>query len=89
MVPHLNDGTPYTPPIAVTFGALLNRSIAEEMPSRKSVRGLPHGSVTMSVAMLIEMKPAKSQFLLLQPCLTAKATQSRRRPAVKLLGRKS
>jgi integrase len=36
MVPHLNDGTPYTPPIAVTFGALLNRYIAEGMPSRKS-----------------------------------------------------
>ena len=36
MVPHLNDGTPYTVPVAVTFGVLLNRYIAEEMPSRKS-----------------------------------------------------
>jgi hypothetical protein len=36
MVPHLNDGTPYTPPVAVTFGALLDRYIAEEIPARKS-----------------------------------------------------
>jgi integrase len=38
MVPHLNDGTPYTPPVAVTFGALLDRYIAEEIPARKSTR---------------------------------------------------
>ena len=38
MVPHLNDGTPYTPPVAVTFGALLDRYIAEELPPRKSTR---------------------------------------------------
>ena len=35
-VPRLNDATPYTPPVAVTFGALLDRYIAEEMPPRKS-----------------------------------------------------
>jgi integrase len=38
MVPHLNDGTPYTPPVAVTFGTLLDRYIAEELPPRKSTR---------------------------------------------------
>jgi hypothetical protein len=38
MVPHLSDGTPYTPPVAVTFGALLDRYIAEEVPARKSTR---------------------------------------------------
>jgi hypothetical protein len=35
-VPDLNDGTVYSPSVAVTFGALLDRYIAEEMPSRKS-----------------------------------------------------
>jgi hypothetical protein len=37
-VPRLNDATPFTPPVAVTFGALLDRYIAEDMPSRKSTR---------------------------------------------------
>ena len=37
-VPRLNDATPYTPPVAVTFGALLDRYIAEELPPRKSTR---------------------------------------------------
>lgn len=39
MVPHLNDGTVYSPSVAVTFGKLLDRYMAEEMPSRKSTRG--------------------------------------------------
>jgi hypothetical protein len=38
MVPGLNDGTVYSPSLAGTFGALLDRYIAEEMPSRKSSR---------------------------------------------------
>jgi len=38
ILPHLNDGTLYTPPVAVTFGALLDRYIAEELPPRKSTR---------------------------------------------------
>jgi integrase len=35
-VPRLNDATPYRPPVAVTFSALLDRYIDEEMPPRKS-----------------------------------------------------
>jgi hypothetical protein len=35
-VSRLNDATPYTPPVAVAFGALLDRYITEEMPPRKS-----------------------------------------------------
>jgi hypothetical protein len=35
-VPRLNHATPYRPPVAVTFGALLDRYIDEEMPPRKS-----------------------------------------------------
>jgi integrase len=38
MVPGLNDGTLYSPSVAVTFGNLLDRYMAEEMPSRKSTR---------------------------------------------------
>jgi len=38
MVPGLNDGTVYSPSLAVTFGALLDRYIAEEIPARKSSR---------------------------------------------------
>jgi hypothetical protein len=38
MVPGLNDGTLYSPSVAVTFGNLLGRYMAEEMPSRKSTR---------------------------------------------------
>ena len=37
-VPGLNDGTKYSPSVAVTFGALLDRYIAEELPPRKSTR---------------------------------------------------
>ncbi len=37
-VPSLNNGTVYSPSVAVTFGALLDRYIAEEMPPRKSTR---------------------------------------------------
>lgn len=37
-VPDLNDGTVYSPSVAVTFGALLDRYIAEEIPARKSTR---------------------------------------------------
>jgi integrase len=37
-VPGLNDGTQYSPSVAVTFGALLDRYIAEELPPRKSTR---------------------------------------------------
>ncbi len=39
MIPGLNDGTVYSPSVAVTFGDLLDRYMAEEMPSRKSTRG--------------------------------------------------
>jgi integrase len=35
-VPRLNDATPSIPLVAVTFGALLDRYITEEMPPRKS-----------------------------------------------------
>jgi integrase len=35
----LNNGTPNTQPVTVTFGALLDRYIAEEIPTRKSTRG--------------------------------------------------
>ena len=38
MVPGLNDGTLYSPSVAVTFGDLLDRYMAEEMPSRKATR---------------------------------------------------
>ena len=38
MVPGLNDGTLYSPSVAVTFGNLVDRYMAEEMPSRKSTR---------------------------------------------------
>ena len=37
-VPGLNDGSVYSPSVAVTFGALLDRYIAEEIPARKSSR---------------------------------------------------
>jgi integrase len=39
MVPGLNDGTLYSASVSVTFGDLLDRYEAEEMPSRKSTRG--------------------------------------------------
>jgi integrase len=38
MVPGINDGTLYSPSVAVTFGNLLDRYMAEEIPSRKSTR---------------------------------------------------
>jgi hypothetical protein len=38
MVPGLNEGTLYSPSVAVTFGNPLDRYMAEEMPSHKSPR---------------------------------------------------
>ncbi len=38
MVPGLNDRTLYSPSVAVTFGNLVARYMAEDMPSRKSTR---------------------------------------------------
>ena len=49
-VPDLNDGTIYSPSVAVTFGALLDRYIAEEInvkpftSSRVSYRAVPFSS---------------------------------------------
>jgi hypothetical protein len=37
-LPQLNDGIVHDEPVAVMFGALLDRYIAEEIPPRKSTR---------------------------------------------------
>ena len=77
-VPRLNDATPFTPPVAVTFGALLDRYIAEDMPSRKSTR-----DTYMSI-IKNHLRPRWDKMLLpnIKPALIHTWFQSLKLPAV-------